>query len=138
MIGVKKINLILILVILFLVGCIYVPKFEKNKNEHCELITKSMTIENEVKYSGGCEGRCAELALGVAATTFIVSGSIVAVGNTVHWIEKMGRCEDSSIQEEINKLYKKTFAAGGYILKTSDDFMNWIKGNDQTDSRTKE
>ena len=134
----KKLKLTWFLVYFIVSGCVFVPKIEENQNENCELITKSMTIENEVKYSGGCEGRCTELALGVAATTFIVSGSIVAVVNTVHWIEKMGTCEDSSIQEEINKLYKKTFAAGGYILKTSDDFMNWIKGNDQTNSRTKE
>ena len=100
----KKLKLTWFLVYFIVSGCVFVPKIEENQNENCELITKSMTIENEVKYSGGCEGRC----------------------------------EDSSIQEEINKLYKKTFAAGGYILKTSDDFMNWIKGNDQTDSRTKE
>ena len=37
------------LVIFFVSGCFYVPKIEENKNENCELITKSMTIENEVK-----------------------------------------------------------------------------------------
>ena len=113
----KKLKLTWFLVVLFVSGCVFVPKIEENQNENCELITKSMTIENEVKYSGGCEGRCAELALGVAATTFIVSGSIVAVGNTVHWIEKIGRCEDSLIQEEINKLYKKLLLQEDIFLK---------------------
>ena len=35
-------------------------------------------------------------------------------------------------------LYKKTSAVEGYILKISADCVNWFKGNEQTDSRTKE
>ena len=72
---------------------------EKNKNENCELITKKMTIENRGEFPQGCNDECLLIALGVATTSYIVSGSIAVVGHTVHWIEKQGRCEDSYIRD---------------------------------------
>ena len=37
-------------VIVFVSGCIYVPKIKENKNENCETITKKMTIENKGEF----------------------------------------------------------------------------------------
>ena len=88
-----------VLVIFFVSGCFYVPKIEENKNENCELITKKMTIENRGEFPQGCNDECLLVALGVATTSYIVSGTITVVGNTIHWIEKQGRCEDSFMRE---------------------------------------
>ena len=87
------------LVIFFVSGCFYVPKIEENKNENCDLITKKMSIETRGEFPQGCNDECLLIALGVTSTSFIVSGTITVVGNTVHWIEKQGRCEDSFLQE---------------------------------------
>ena len=95
----KILKLTWFLVLLFVSGCFYVPKIEENKNENCELITKKMTIENRGEFPQGCNDECLLIALGVATTSYIVSGSIAVVGNTVHLIEKKGRCEDSYILE---------------------------------------
>lgn len=49
---------------------------------------------------------CEALLIVVAAIpvgSFIVSGSIVLVGNTVHWLEQQGRCDDGVIQTGLNK-----------------------------------
>ena len=86
-------------VIFFVSGCFYVPKIEENNNENCDLITKKMTIENRGEFPQGCNDECLLIALGVTSTSYIVSGTITVVGNTIHWIEKQGRCEDSFIRE---------------------------------------
>ena len=95
----KILQLTLFLVIFFVSGCFYVPKIEENKNENCDLITKKMTIENRGEFPQGCNDECLLIALGVTSTSYIVSGTITVVGNTIHWIEKQGRCEDSFIRE---------------------------------------
>ena len=95
----KILKLSWVLVIFFVSGCFYVPKIEENKNENCELVTKRMTIENLGEFPQGCNDECLLVALGVATTSYIVSGSIAVVGNTVHWIEKQGRWEDRFMRE---------------------------------------
>ena len=95
----KILQLTSFLVIFFVSGCFYVPKIEENKNENCDLITKKMTIENRGEFPQGCNDECLLIALGVTSTSYIVSGTITVVGNTIHWIEKQGRCEDSFIRE---------------------------------------
>jgi hypothetical protein len=45
----------------------------------------------------------------IAATSFIVSGSIVVIGNTLHWIEKQGTCDDSATQSIINNISSIAF-----------------------------
>ena len=95
----KILKLSWVLVIFFVSGCFYVPKIEENKNENCELVTKRMTIENLGEFPQGCNDECLLVALGVATTSYIVSGSIAVVGNTVLWIEKQGRCEERFMRE---------------------------------------
>ena len=95
----KILQLTWFLVIFFVSGCFYVPKIEENKNENCDLITKKMSIETRGEFPQGCNDECLLIALGVTSTSYIVSGTITVVGNTIHWIEKQGRCEDSFIRE---------------------------------------
>ena len=95
----KLLKLTWVLVIFFVSWCFFVPNIDENKNENCVLITKKMTIENRGEFPQGCNDECLLIALGVATTSYIVSGSIAVVGNTVHWIEKKERCEDSYILE---------------------------------------
>lgn len=46
----------------------------------------------------------------IPAGTFVVSGSVVLLGNTVHWLEYQGTCEDSLIQKKLGSFTKKTSA----------------------------
>lgn len=59
----------------------------------------------------------------------VVAASVVGVGNTVHWIEKQGNCEESTVKNSINRLYSKTVDVGGFILDTDTDFVNLFKQN---------
>lgn len=38
----------------------------------------------------------------VPAGTFIVSGSIVLVNNTLHWLEYQGRCDKGLVRKHLN------------------------------------
>ena len=40
---------------------------------------------------------CLAFALGMTAGSAVVSGSIVAAGNTVYWLEKRGKCVARSL-----------------------------------------
>ena len=50
----------------------------------------------DLSWVGSCTGdACAYFLVGigaVVATTAVVSGSVVVVGNTVYWLEKRGKC----------------------------------------------
>ncbi|MGB0910608.1 MAG: hypothetical protein ACPGYT_09615 [Nitrospirales bacterium] len=65
----------------------------------------------------------------IPVTSFIVSGSIVVVGNTVHWLEEQGTCEESMTQEVINTLIESTESAGGMVVQTGKDFTHWLESH---------
>ena len=62
----------------------------------------------------------------------VVAASVVGVGNTVHWIEKQGRCKESLVKISINELYAKTVDVGGYILETGKDFVDLLYQYEKT------
>jgi hypothetical protein len=49
------------------------------------------------------------------------------VGNTIHWIEKQGACDDSVTQQTVSKLINSTKELGGWVVKTGDEFIDWLK-----------
>ncbi len=63
----------------------------------------------------------------ISATSFIVSGSIVVIGNTLHWIEEQGKCNDSSTQTIINKMINAMKALGGKTIQSTTELMTWFK-----------
>ncbi|MBE9562528.1 MAG: hypothetical protein IMF12_06670, partial [Proteobacteria bacterium] len=67
--------------------------------------------------------------LAISVTSIIVSGSIVVVGNTVHWIEKQGMCRDSTIHTVVTKLINSIQAIGGKAIKSANELSTWFKRN---------
>jgi hypothetical protein len=63
----------------------------------------------------------------IAATSFIVSSSIVVIGNTLHWIEKQGKCNDSSIQRRIDRMINSMKSLGGKTIQSSTELISWFK-----------
>ena len=102
------------LLIIFLIqSCIFIPKTVPEENQECLLVTKNMTIDYYTSpelideavdemvnaISSDChEPECLLLFapfIAISVGSLIVSGSIVVVGNTIHWIEEQGRWGDS-------------------------------------------
>lgn len=88
---------------------VFYPKTQE-ANKNCELLSRELKLEQTVvvpspALGGGCI-ECLPLYLAVMvatpAATGIVSGSIVLVGDTVHWLERQGRCEDSYLKRKAN------------------------------------
>lgn len=80
-----------------LAGCIFLPQTSSVYNAECEIYERKMTLEaHQVGALGGChnEGCVALLVVAgvVSATTAVVSGSVVVVGNVVYWLEEKGQC----------------------------------------------
>ena len=65
-------------------------------------------------------------AITVSAGSLIVSGSVVVVGNTVHWLEQQGSCDDSITQKTVDGFVSGLKGAGGYLISTSNDMLEWL------------
>jgi hypothetical protein len=101
--------------IILIDGCVFLPKIKSDEMvlENCETYTKKweLTHKQHVDFNS-CSGSssietgiCLSLAgVIVPAGSFIVSGSVVLIGNTLHWLEYKGRCESDVIGEDSTKL----------------------------------
>lgn len=138
-----------IIVLLFssLAGC-FSPAILKNQPD-CQLVTKELklTLSEEgtsllfegimdglLEPSSSCHSpECILLAplglLAISVTSIIVSGSIVVLGNTVHWIEKQGMCHDRAIRKVVTNLISSIKAIGGKTIKSVNELSTWFKYN---------
>ena len=140
-------NFILFTLISFAASsCLVLPKTENVSDEKCKLVTKSWTLEvrglgeqnncdaqcgdfvREVVECGKSE-ECIKIIAVVSVGWTVVAASVVGVGNTVHWIEKQGRCEENTVRNSINQLYTTTVDVGGFVLETGNDFVDLFKQN---------
>ncbi|WP_283788151.1 hypothetical protein QNI23_002830 [Bermanella sp. WJH001] len=48
-----------------------------------------------------------------ASVTIVVSGSVVIVGNTVHFLEKQGSCDDSFLNQQVLSYITPLLSEGG-------------------------
>ena len=124
-------------------GCLVIPKTENSIVNNCELVTNKWTLEiynigsnNEcygcddfvrgVLECGGEVEECVAFVATVSLGWTVIAGSVVVVGNTVHWLEKQGSCEDSLVRSSINKLYSSTLELGGLVMNSSSDLINYL------------
>jgi len=77
------------------------------------MFTKELALsveEIEMNDCGGGSDAAACLfvwAVGVPTVTLIASGSVVLVGNTLHWLEYHGACEGGMVAEHVEMLKVK-------------------------------
>ena len=64
--------------------------------------------------------------MGVSIGWTVIAGSVVISGNTIHWLEKQGSCEESFLNNSLNKLYSSTVELGGIVVKSSSDLINYF------------
>ena len=135
----------LLLIMFLMQSCIVLPKTVPRDDQECLLLTKSMTIDyytspdmideavDEMVHAlaSDChEPECLLLfapLVAISAGSLVVSGSIVVAGNTIHWIEKQGRCDDSITQQAITGLITSIKNIGGSVINTSTALIEWFK-----------
>lgn len=114
--------LIPFIISLLLISCTITPKVsDDTDNKRCDLATKKLELKLNTNQSMKCNSKdlAACLGLNIVSTTVtgLISGSVVLVGNTVHWIEKQGKCNDSFINTYVTKRNKPLLENNGTPLE---------------------
>ncbi len=131
-------------VALSLAGCLVVPQAEPEAQD-CALTTRSWSLTvvnadvdaqvtlNEMQRLAATDcdkPECLILvapALAISAGSAIVSGSVMVVGNSLHWLERQGRCDDSTTRQGLAVMRGSLESVGGWVLETGGDVMSWFQ-----------
>ena len=75
-------------------GCVATPRQIEYYDAGCEIQSRKLVLEIQPLGNLNCtQSRdCMGAVLAISASSTIISGSIVVVGNTVYWLEKIGKC----------------------------------------------
>jgi hypothetical protein len=101
---------------ILLSACTVSPQIAPQQtHRNCDLITRELTLDYQWLphdiYKVNCTNRI-EVCLGASLATAglwtvgstLVSGSIYLTGNSLHWLEYQGRCEDSELRNAIQRM----------------------------------
>ena len=85
-----------------LTACVYLPATTEVYDFECKVMVRQLVLEGgQVAAIQRCENQgCLALVVGasvVTAATFVVSGSIVVVGNIASWLERKARCQSGVV-----------------------------------------
>ena len=144
-------NPLFAIISLTIISCLILPKTENSSDKkRCKLVTKSWDFEvHKFGNHSNCETDCSEfvrsvincgksedciqLITVVTVGWNVVSASVVGAGNTIHWIEKQGRCKESTVRNSLTQLYSITVDVGGFIIETGKDFVDFFKKKNEID-----
>jgi len=102
-------------------GCAITPKLSKTQDKtDCNLVTKKLELETTTLKTN-CKANeivfCLTAGALTGAVTGVISGSIVLAGNTLHWIEQQGKCEDSVLNTYVMKHNKPLLDNNGIQIE---------------------
>lgn len=118
-------TLTIIFIIFLLSSCAVVPKFSEEKSHsNCDLIIKEMELDVAGDpgqcFKGVSDIRGIPFCLGIASiimgTTAVIAGSVVLTNNTLHWLEKQGKCNDSLLNMSVLKHNKPLLEKNGKLI----------------------
>ncbi len=138
-----KILLVMVVVPMMISSCVVYPKVNPGQSSKCILVTKELTIdiakvEKLAFSSGGGKGELGAMVLILAgsavaaSTSLIVSGSIMVTGNTLHWLEEEGTCKKGIIREAVVDLSDSLVSAGGWVVNSTEELLNWVSQKEET------
>ena len=75
-------------------GCISTAREVEYYDADCEIQSKKLVMETQPLGNLSCtqSRECLATTLVIGAGSTIIAGSIVVVGNTVYWLERVGKC----------------------------------------------
>jgi hypothetical protein len=79
---------------LALAGCVSSARQVEYYDEGCSIQSRKMVFETQPLGSLNCtqSRECLATTLVIGAGSTLIAGSIVVVGNTVYWMERVGQC----------------------------------------------
>jgi len=126
----------LIVFILLSVSCAVVPvkKPHSIRDNECGISSHEWDLKmiQAGQYSAHCNSAECVVSIGLVAAavtsvTAIVSGSIVVVGNVIHWIEQQGSCDSEKLNATIKEINAPLLEQGGKPIKTRQALEKEIK-----------
>lgn len=80
-------------------GCVFYPRqADLNDAPDCKVISRQLELDMTVLSNFSCGNgdplACVAVIGALGAGSAAVSGSVVVVNNTLHWLEKKGRCAE--------------------------------------------
>ena len=129
----KKISIFIF--VLSLLSCA-IPVVDPEDKPECKVYTKALTLKL-MGYEGvqpiHChDSACGAALLGIAVvgvTSYIISGSIVLINNSIHWIEQEGTCEDGIVRKYTTAFIDKATELGGYQIEPTKPLIESIEEN---------
>ncbi len=106
-------KIVMLLTLIFsLVSCVFVPEVAENQkySDNCNMLTKKLTLSaRQIKgqlcdEEGGVEACLMVFGVVVPAGSFVVSGSVVLVGNALHWLERQGPCNEVLVNKGLKTI----------------------------------
>lgn len=90
--------------VILITSCTFIPKVVHDPdNRRCNLDTSQrildFTTEGSHEFLHDCPD-CLFLASLYSTASAIISGSVVIIGNTIHWIEKQAKCSDQHVEKK--------------------------------------
>lgn len=88
-------------------ACIALPATKENENSNCDLVSHEMYVDTVVlgmpdfsKSEGNGEAELLVIGTGLAiySVSWVISGSIVLIGNTILWLETKGKCDEREFE----------------------------------------
>jgi|GEM_PF-2971455 len=102
---------ILFLTTTLISGCAFVPELAEDQAyfEDCKTRTKSLSLAAKKLDKASCGNNDIRTCLFlkgvfIPASSLIVSGSLVLAGNTLHWLEYHGSCENGVVMKNYKKI----------------------------------
>lgn len=99
---------------LLMTACAFVPavKSPETSQSACSFYTPEWTLSvQQIDEESFCRGARDDLdaclltaGVIIPVGSLLVSGSVVLVGNTLHWLEYQGTCEDSEVRQKLRSL----------------------------------
>lgn len=90
---------------LLLASCAVYPKNSEIQeySQNCKMMTRSIDLDVLPLETDSCSGDAAlaclfTLGVVVPTLTFVASGSVMLIGNTLHWLEYQGRCDKEPLE----------------------------------------
>jgi len=96
-----------------------------------EVAAEQIEREIEAVARSGCdEPECLIIMapfLTLAVGSLVISGSIVILNNTAHWLEIEGTCDDGAIKVAVDDMKEFADELGGQVVKSKDQFVRWFR-----------
>ena len=90
-------NSILALLIIFCItSCVFVPVISRKQpyTTHCDMVIKKLSLKSAIADEFRDHHDQLEFMIVLGLASAVVSGSIVLIGNTLHWSEYKIKCKN--------------------------------------------